>query len=138
MLRYEKIRPNLYGLDMLYGKIDLKPTHGFSCFFIVEHIEDNDFIKRQAMQFLLAGCRDFNLYGKTEYIWRVCVADVNLLLNQNAASETMTLISCWNTLEEFVDVLGAAIAVRSFIPHDYYIIYDDKDIYKEALKMLYD
>lgn len=67
MLRYEKIRPNLYGLDMLYGKIDLKPTHGFSCFFIVEHIEDNDFIKRQAMQLLLAGCRDFNLYGKTEY-----------------------------------------------------------------------
>ena len=45
MPRYRKLRPNLYSADLVYGKIDLKPGHGVSCFFIVQHIDDKEFIK---------------------------------------------------------------------------------------------
>ena len=32
-----KLRPNLYGAHLKYGKINLNPPHSFSCFFIVQH-----------------------------------------------------------------------------------------------------
>lgn len=49
-MKYDKLRSNLYGAHLIYGEIDLNPTHIISCFFIVEHTDDKEFIKKQAMQ----------------------------------------------------------------------------------------
>ena len=63
MKRYKKLRPNLYSADLHYGKIDIRPGHYCSCFFIVQSTDDMEFIRDQGMQLLLAGCRHFDFSG---------------------------------------------------------------------------
>ena len=136
MQRYNKLRNNLYSADLFYGKIELKRTHGFSCFFIVEHTFDAEFIKNQAIQLLLAGCQDFHFYGKAESNWHFGVDEANIFLHSKSASETDVLISGWSILEEFADALNDVLSLRPFVPHDFYLIYDDEEIYRNVLKRL--
>ena len=136
MQRYNKLRNNLYSAELLYGKIELKRTHGFSCFFIVEHTFDAEFIKDQAIQLLLVGCQDFYFYGKAEPNWHLGVDEANIFLSPKTALETDVLISGWSTLEEFADALNDVLSLRPFVPHDFYLIYDDEKIYRNVLKRL--
>ena len=135
-MRYEKLRPNLYGAHLVFGKIDLNPTHRFSCFFIVQHTDDKEFIKKQAMQLLLAGCRNYDFFGEKEPLWHLGFDDVDIMLNPNSTPENVALTSGWSTLDDFVDALDLAISVRPIVPHDTYLLYDDRAIYEEVLKRL--
>ena len=136
MQRYNKLGNNLYSADLLYGKIELKPTHRFSCFFIVEHTFDAEFIKDQAIQLLLVGCQSFDFYGKAESNWKLGVDEANIFLHPKSTSETDILIAGWSTLEEFADALNDVLCLRPFVPHDFYLIYDDEEIYRSVLKRL--
>ncbi|MDE7246740.1 MAG: hypothetical protein K2N43_02505 [Lachnospiraceae bacterium] len=136
MQRYNKLRNNFYSADLLYGKIDLNPIHTFFCFFIVEHTFDEEFIKDQAIQLLLAGCQSFDFYGKAELNWYLGVDEANLFLRPKAASETNVLTSGWDTLEEFADALNSVLSMRTIVPHDIYLIYDDEEIYKNVMKRI--
>ena len=136
MPRYRKLRPNLYSADLVYGKIDLKPGHGFSCFFIVQHIDDKEFIKDQAIQLLLAGCRNFDFYGEKGPIWHLGFDDADILMNPNSTPETVALTSGWDTIDEFVEVLHNEISCRLYVSHDYYLLYDDEETYEYVLQSL--
>lgn len=135
-MRYEKLRHNLYSADLKYGKIELKPMHGFSCFFIVEHTDSKEFIKDQVIQLLLAGCRNFELYGKMKPLWHNGFDEADILLFPNSTSETVALTSGWDTLEEFAETLHDELSLRPFVPHDYYLLYDDSNVYKKVLESL--
>lgn len=126
----------MYSADLLYGKIELKPTHRFSCFFIVEHTFDVEFIKDQAIQLLLVGCQEFDFYGEAGPQWHLGVDEAGILLHPVSTPETVTWTSRWDTLEEFVDTLNERLSERPFVPHDFYLIYDDEGIYRNVLKML--
>lgn len=136
MQGYEKLRPNFYSADLVYGKIDLKLTHTFSCFFIVQHVDDKEFIKDQAIQLLLTGGRLFDFYGAKEAIWHLGFDEADILLYPDQQCEDVAMTSGWQTLEEFVEVLGQGLSERPIVPHDYYLFYDDSDTYNEALKLL--
>ena len=135
-MRYEKLRPNLYGAHLVYGKIDLNPTHRFSCFYIVQHTDDEKFIKKQAMQLLLAGCRNFDFFGEKEPLWHLVFDDVDIMLNQDLTPESVALTSGWSALDDFVEVLDLVISARPTVPHDTYLLYDDRAIYEEVLRRL--
>ena len=136
MQRYNKLRNNFHSADLLYGKIDLNPIHTFSCFFIVEHTFDVEFIKEQAIQLLLAGCQSFDFYGKAEPNWQIGVDEANILLYSKSNPETDVLTSGWSTMEEFADALNSVLSLRTFVPYDVYLIYDDEEIYKNVMKRL--
>lgn len=51
----EIIYPNLCGMEMRYGKIDIPKGSTFNCFFITEHTSDEEYIEKQARDLLLAG-----------------------------------------------------------------------------------
>ena len=135
-MRYKKLLPNLYSADLHYGKIELKPTHGFSCFFIIRHTDDKEFIKDQAIQLLLSGCRNFDFYGEMEPMWHICVDEADILLYPDYTSETVALTSGWDNLEEFAEALHDELSLRPFVPHDFYLLYDDEGTYKEVLGLL--
>ena len=135
-MRYEKLRPNLYGTHLKYGKINLNPPHSFSCFFIVQHTDDEDLIEEQARQLLLAGCRNFDFFGKKESLWHLGFDDVDIMLNQDLTPESVALTSGWSTLDDFVEALNLEISVKPTIPHDTYLLYDDRAIYEEVLRRL--
>ena len=136
VMRYQKLRPNLYSADLITGKIDLRPGHGFSCFFIVEHTEDKEFIKDTAIQLLISRCRNFYFYGNKKSVWRLVFDDTNSLLFLDSSPETTAHTSGWNTIEDFAGKLHGELFVRPLIPHDFYLIYDDEAIYREVLEML--
>ena len=138
MQRYEKLRENLYGAHLMYGKIDLKPTHGFSCHFIVEHTDEEDFIEEQFMQLLLAGCRNFDFYGEKKSIWRKGYKTVYRKLYPNPTEETFACFSAWGSIEGFAGELRDRLSVRYFVPQDFYILYDDKELYHKVLELLDD
>ncbi len=134
MLGSKKLRPNLYSDDLIYGKIDLKPRHDFSCFFIVQHMDNKEFIKEQLLQLLLAGCQHYDFYGEMKQIWQLGFAEANTLLFSISAEHNCCDFR--TTVEEFAEALIHAISVRSFVPHDYYLLYDDAGIYEKVIQIL--
>ena len=136
MVRYEKLRPNFYSADLGDGKIEMKPAHNFSCFFIVQHVEDKEFIKNLAVQLLLTGCRIFQFYGEKEATWHLGVDGADILLYPDSSCENVALTMSCQTLEEFAESLDSGLSERPIVPHDYYLFYDDNEIYHETLKLL--
>ena len=138
MQRYERLRSNFYSADLVYGKIDLKNLHHFSCFFIVQHVDNKKFIKDQAIQLLLAGCRNFDFFGNKEPIWHLGVDEADILLYPDASSEDVALTSGWQTLEEFAETLDVCLSERICVPHDFFFFYDDYEIYNKTMRLLND
>ena len=136
MQRYEKLSPCFYGVEMFYGKIDLKLTRRFSCFFIVEHTNDKRYIKDQIIQLFLAGCRDFHFYGAYAPVWRHCWDEVVIMLYPDPTPETVGVAFGWDSIEDFVDELNMELSCRGIVPHEEYLIYDDAGIYAQVLGML--
>ena len=71
-----------------------------------------------------------------ESLWHSEFDEADILLFPDSTAETVALTSGWETLVEFVDALHAELSLRSFVPHDYYLLYDDTALYKEALRLL--
>lgn len=69
MARFERLRSNLYGADLFSGQIDLNPTNGLSCFFIVQHASDAEFAGKQLLPLTLARCSSFHFIGECRTVW---------------------------------------------------------------------
>lgn len=136
MPRYERLSPKLVGAHLLYGKIELKLTHGFSCFFIVNQTEDKEFLEKTAMDFILSSCKDFHFFGEKEPIWHTAFDLVDSLVFPNSTSETVALTSGYQTVEDFSEALKDMISARTFVPHDVFLIYDDERIYRQVLSLV--
>ena len=133
MQRYKKLRPNLFSADLHYGKIDIKPDHYFSCFFIVQHTDDREFIKDQAIQLLLAGCRNYDFYGEKRKIWGTGLEEAyRIVLPENSVENTIRL-NRWDTIEGFVAALNKSISMRPIVLCDHFLLYDDMNIYEAVV-----
>ena len=69
---------NFWGLDIKRGVMDLK-NGTITCFMIVEHIHDIDFIRKQVLSLIVAGCKDFTFYGQQESICHLGMLVTNLV-----------------------------------------------------------
>lgn len=136
MRRHERIAPNLMSAHLVDGEIDLNRSHGCSCFFIVNESNDKVFIDKTAMEFILSGCKDFHFFGEMEPVWHVAFDLMDSTIFPNASYENVALTSGYADIEEFVDVLHEAISLRSFVPHDCYLLYDDEAMYRQVVAML--
>ena len=136
MLGYKCVRNNLYSADLINGRIDFKTGHYSSCFFIVQHTDDREFIKKQAIQLLVAGCQDFHFFGEKQSIWRRGFDEAILLLQPNATREITAQTKGWCNLEEFVMLLHNYTSFRPLVPTDSYLLYDHEESYKEVLRRL--
>ena len=133
MQRYKKLRPNLFSADLHYGKIDIKPDHYFSCFFIVQHTDDREFIKEQMIQLLLSGCRWFDFYGDKGAVWEASLEEAHrIVLPKNSVENTIRL-NRWDTIEGFVAALNKSISMRPIVPCDHFLLYDDMNIYEAVV-----
>ena len=124
---------NFLGLDIERGVMDLKKGT-ITCFMIVEHIHDIDFIRKQVLSLIVAGCRNFTFYGQQESIWHLetDLADIKVHPNSNEVALTSTSKS----LNDFIDEIKLEINLRPIVPNYNYLIYDDEKIYREILRQL--
>ena len=136
MQRYKKLRPNLFSADLHFGKIEIKPDHYCSCFFIVQRTDDREFIKDQAIQLLLAGCRNYDFYGEKRKIWETGLEEAyRIVLPENSVENTIRL-NRWDIIEDFVAVLNKSISMRPIVPCDHFLLYDDMKIYEAVVECM--
>lgn len=136
MPRCEKITLNLTGADLIYGKIDLKLTRGFTCFFIVNQTNDKEFIEKTAVDFIFSGCKDFHFFGVYEPEWHLAFDLADSLIFPNSTYETVARTSGYDSIEAFAESLHSMISARTFVPHDYFLIFDDEDLYRKTISIL--
>lgn len=130
MLPTEVLALNFWGLDLCRGVMDLSKKHAAYCFLIAEHQHDIEFIRKQALSLIVAGCRNLSFYGKERDTWHFEAdrADIQVYPDM----ETVTLTSGFDVMHELI----CAITVRPIVPYSTYLKYDDREIYAEVLKRL--
>ena len=136
MPRCEKIFLNLTGADLFYGKIDLKLTRDFTCFFIVNHTNDREFIEKTSMDFILSGCKDFHFFGTYEPEWHLAFDLMDSMIFPNSTYETVARTSGYDSIDDFSASLREMVFARTFVPHDFYLIYDDEVLYRKTISLL--
>ena len=136
MRKFERLSNIFFGVEMISGEIDLSKHRERIFFFIVEHTTDKEFIEKQAMQLLVAGCRDFHFFGAREPLWHLAFDEVDVMMYPNSTPENVALTSNYITFDDFVDEIKLCINCRYFLPTDIYLVYDDKSIYQKVLQAL--
>ena len=141
MDRYEKINnsinDNVYGLDLYYGKIGSKPGHNTLFYYIVENSNDDEFVEKEALKMLTGfGKTYYGFYGKYESKWHIAFdeADITVFGEDKDVAMTVGYVS----LKEMAEDILMEMHVRSFIPCNIYIIYDDEKLYMELKEFLND
>lgn len=133
--RYENLKYNIYGLNLHYGKITPKLGHNVELFYIVEHTDDEQFIRKEALQMLQQfGQSVYYFFGKNEPIWHLIFDETYILLNSNAEGVAMTV--GYDMLDDFISELDDRKHLIPFVPCDYYLIYDDEAIYQKIKQRL--
>jgi hypothetical protein len=129
----EQLRSNLWGVDIEHGVMNIK-NGTITCFMIVEHHHDLDFIRKAALSLVVAGCNNFIFYGQQESIWHLetDMADIKV----HPDSDEVDLTSSCKTLDDFIEEIGLDIDLSPLVPNYNYIIYDDEGIYREILRRL--
>lgn len=54
----------------------------------------------------------------------------------DSTSESVALTSGWDSIEDFADALDVELSLRTFVPHDIFLIYDDVRIYNDVVACL--
>ena len=129
----EQLSSNLWGLDIERGVMKIK-NGTITCFMIVEHPHDLDFIRKTALSLVVAGCNNFIFYGQQESIWHLETDLADIKVHPN--SERVALTSSCKTLDDFIEEIGLDIDLRPLVPNYNYLIYDDEGIYREILRRL--
>lgn len=134
MNEIENLGCNTYGINLYAGKITPNNNQSIGVFLIVENTDDKEIIYKEALQLLVAfGKSDFHFYGKQEPLWHLVFDEIDAQINvENDFSNTIG----YETLEEFVDELQDERHMRTIIPSDYYLIYDDEKIYNKVKQMI--
>lgn len=125
---------NFRCLDLYTGVIRYQEGHNFCCFFIVNYMDDAEYIKKHALELLVAGCRDFHFYGKHAQLWENIFDSVDIYRTSDEDDWAMTCGG--SSIENFVDELSLAIHTRPIVPFDIYLIYDDAIAKNEILALL--
>ena len=62
MQKIEMIRPDIFVIRLGDDIPEIKPEKEFTCFFIVNHLNDKEYIRHLAKMMLIAGCKKVDRY----------------------------------------------------------------------------
>lgn len=131
---FDRLGLHFFGADLEYGKMELRPGHTADCFLIVEHTNDEKFVRKQALEFRLACDGWLHIYGKQEPFWHRILDETDMLLHPDPEKHAVT--AGYDDIDHFVNELDLSIHARTLVPHDVFLIYDDLDLYREVLRRL--
>ena len=135
----EKLSNQFYGVNLLFGNINLKPKGIWTLYYIVENTTDKEFIEKEAFQTVLlinTDSREFHFYGKQAQLWENAFDLADVAIRPTASDEEVALTIVYRNLDDFIDTLQEEIAEKEFISQNIYLIYDDETLYKYILSKL--
>ena len=127
-----QIRSGFYSAPMIAGKVDVAPERNFICFLIVEHIDDEAFIKEQVDSLLIAGCRGFEILGAKEPRWHYFIDQEDIRLSSDSVKFAYS--AGWDSKPSFVHTLFRALNDERPIKNDIYLISMTKRFTKMCLR----
>lgn len=126
---FQIIDHNIFGVDLFTGRIAPSNSHCAELFYIVDVTNNEEFIKREALQMLLQfGQTNYFFYGKQRKLWHLVFDETDIMLNSNKETVANT-IDC-STLDELIDELKDRKHLRNIVNCDYYLIYDNEEIFE--------
>ena len=135
MDRCEKLRDNLYSAELFTGSITPQNDHLAQIFYIVNSTADSEFIKKEALQMITQfGKTEYNFCGGQSGLWQKAFHDTARKVYPTDSNKV--IIREYENTEKFADKLNSVLQERYFVPTDFYLIYDDKETYKQVVEML--
>ncbi len=135
MDRCEKLRENLYSAELLTGSITPVKEHIAQIFYIVNNTNNSEFIENEALQMITQfGKTEYHFCGKHSGLWQKTFHDTALKVYPTESDKVV--IREYESSEKFFDVLSSMLQEKYFVPTDFYLIYDDRVLYKQIVEML--
>lgn len=135
MDRCEKLSDNLYSAKLLTGSITPQKNHLAQIFYIVNSTADSEFIEKEALQMITQfGKTVYHFCGKYSGIWQKAFRDTAQKIYPEDSEKVV--IRGYESAEKFADKLNSVLQERYFVSTDFYLIYDDKEMYKQVVEML--
>lgn len=127
MDRCEKMRDNLYCADLLTGAISPVKDHMAQVFYIVNNTADSEIAEREALQMITQfGKTEYHFCGRQSELWQKIFNDTALKIYPTDSEKVIT--RKYESAEEFADALNMALHEKYFVPTDFYLIYDDREM----------
>lgn len=134
MDRCEKLRDNLYGVKLLTGSITPVKEHIALIFYIVNSTDNGEFVENEALQMITQfGKTEYHFCGRHSELWQRIFNDTALKIYPTDSKKVIT--RTYENTENFADELREALQEKYFVPTDFYLIYDDKEMYRQVVGM---
>lgn len=134
MDKCDKLRDNLYGVDLLTGSITPLKEHIALIFYIVNNTDNGEFIENEALQMITQfGKTEYHFCGRHSELWRRIFNDTALKIYPTDSEKVIT--RTYENTENFADELREALQEKYFVPTDFYLIYDDEEMYRQVVGM---
>lgn len=134
MDRCEKLRDNLYSAELLTGSITPVKEHIAQIFYNVNNTDNSEFIENEALQMIIQfGKTEYHFCGKHSGLWQKVFHDTALKIYPTDSEKVIT--RKYESTEKFADELILVLQERYFVPTDFYLIYDDEEMYRQVVGM---
>ena len=107
---FDRLAPCFFGVDLKCEKMNFRQGHTFTCFLIVEHLNDKYFIRKWALQLLMAR-RDswYYFYGSQEPLWHWMMDEADVLLHPDPDDEKVAVTVGCRDIDDFVNELDICL-----------------------------
>lgn len=105
MDRCEKLRDNLYGVELLTGSITPVKEHIAQIFYIVNNTDNSEFIENEALQMITQfGKTEYHFCGRHSELWQRIFNDTALKIYPTDSEKVIT--RKYESTEKFADELS--------------------------------
>lgn len=134
MDKCDKLRDNLYGVKLLTGSITPVKEHIALIFYIVNNTDNGEFAENEALQMITQfGKTEYHFCGRHSELWQRIFNNTALKIYPTDSEKVIT--RTYENTENFADELREALQEKYFVPTDFYLIYDDEDMYRQIVGM---
>lgn len=134
MDRCEKLWDNLYGVKLLTGSITPVKEHIALIFYIVNNTDNGEFVENEALQMITQfGKTEYHFCGRHSELWQRIFNNTALKIYPTDSEKVIT--RTYENTENFADELREALQEKYFVPTDFYLIYDDEEMYRLVVGM---
>ena len=135
MDKCDKLRDNLYGVKLLTGSITPVKEHIALIFYIVNNTDNGEFAENEALQMITQfGKTEYHFCGRHSELWQRIFNNTALKIYPTDSEKVIT--RTYENTENFADELREALQEKYFVPTDFYLIYDDEEMYRQVVEML--
>lgn len=133
-MRYRKLNEHLLIAKLPTETIKIPDfSSKFCCFFLVEHTEDTDLIRRQAKYLFMEDCFDFAFFGTKREIWKGVFDQVQDEMYPDLDTDVYAATT-WLDVDLFCRYLDSVLTSYESWFQDCFLFYDDEKLMRKVVE----